>query len=265
VIRVNARLWSVWSAVRGVAVLLAIVAVSLLGTAARAPALESPADAWYGWEGQGGPFHPGMYVIGDSISIGVPYIETGSSAGAHVWVRWQAGWSTYPHRRNAWGVGHMDSFTDAARSPASTVFVQLGTNDTACMRVGNALCGYYPRTEAERQHEKLRIVLETTAAAQTLLAAGKCVIWAGPREVDVPGSTQGDAADMNAWLRELQRQHPGRFFDAGYSAYSFTNDDLRRSLDEAPGADRIHPATAEGRQAIANFAVFLSRSLCRMP
>lgn len=230
-----------------------------------AGALERPANLWVGAEEQGGPFHLGLYVIGDSISNGVPYVATGSAASAHVWVRWQAGWSTYPHRRTPWGASNTDSFTDAARSPASTVFVQLGTNDTACMRAGNALCGEYPVDEAARQNEKLRIVLETAAATRTLLDAGKCVIWAGPREIDRAGSSHTDAADMNAWLRNMQTQFPGRFYYADYHAYSFDNADLRYSLDEAPGADRVHPVTAAGRQAIANLAVFLARYLCHMP
>jgi hypothetical protein len=248
-----------------IGILIVVGVVSFVGVIPRAAGLESPAGFLLGQEAQGGPFHPGMYVIGDSISNEVPYIQTGSGVGAHVWVRWQAAWSTYPHRRVAWGVSNLDSFTDAARSPASTVFVQLGTNDTACMRAGNFLCGYFPPTEADRQQEKFRIVLEVTAGARTLLDAGKCVIWAGPREIDLPGTARIDAADMNAWLRELQRQYPGRLFYADYSAYSFDNADLRHSLDEAPSADHVHPVTAAGRQAIANFAVFLSRSLCRMP
>lgn len=70
---------------------------------------------------------------------------------------------------------------------------------------------------------------------------------------------------MNAWLRDMQNQFPGRFFYADYHAYSFDNADLRYSLDEAPGADRVHPATAAGRQAIANLAVFLARYQCHMP
>jgi lysophospholipase L1-like esterase len=231
-----------------------------------AAALERPADVWYGLEEQGGPWHPGMYVIGDSISGGVPYVATGTANGAHVWVRWQAGWSTLPHRRTLWGASNLDSFTDAARSPASVVFVQLGTNDTGCMRAGNALCGGdYPQDEAARQNEKLRIVLETAAGARQLIDAGKCVIWAGPREIDRAGSARVDAADMNTWLRDLQSQFPGRFHYADYHAYSFDNADLRYSLDEAPGADRVHPVTAAGRQAIANLAVYLARALCRMP
>lgn len=247
-------------------ILTTITMIFSICLAAPAGALERPADVWVGAEEQGGPFHRGLYVIGDSISNGVPYVATGSAAGAHVWVRWQAGWSTYPHRRTRWGASNIDSFTDAARSPASTVFVQLGTNDTNCMRAGNPLCaGDYPRDEAARQNEKLRIVLETAAATRTLLDAGKCVIWAGPREIDRQGSTRGDAADMNAWLRDMQSQFPGRFFYADYHAYSFDNADLRYSLDEAPGADRVHPATAAGRQAVANLAVFLARYHCHMP
>ena len=230
-----------------------------------AAALERPADVWYGLEEQGGPWHPGMYVIGDSISIGVPYVATGTANGAHVWVRWQAGWSTYPHRRTPWGASGLDSFTDAARSPASVVFVQLGTNDTGCMRPGVALCGEVPQDEAARQNEKLRIVLETAAGARQLIDAGKCVIWAGPREIDRPGSLGVDAADMNSWLRNMQTQFPGRFHYADYHAYSFDNADLRYSLDEAPDADRVHPATAPGRQAIANLAVLLARAWCHMP
>jgi len=251
---------------RSITILITITVIFSLCMVIPANGLERPADVWYGLEEQGGPFHAGLYVIGDSISNGVPYVATGSAAGAHVWVRWQAGWSTYPHRRTRWGASNLDSFTDAARSPASTVFVQLGTNDTGCMRAGNALCGGdYPRDEAARQNEKLRIVLETAAGARTLLDAGKCVIWAGTREIDRVGSAQVDAADMNAWLRDLQNQFPGRFYYADYHAYSFGNADLRYSLDEAPGSDRVHPVTAAGRQAIANLAVFLARAQCRMP
>ena len=239
--------------------------IFFLGTAIPAGALERPANVWYGAEEQGGPFHAGLYVIGDSISNAVPYVATGAANGAHVWVRWQAGWTTYPHRRTPWGASNTDSFTDAARSPASTVFVQLGTNDTACMRAADYCFGDYPADEAARQNEKLRIVLETAAATRTLLDAGKCVIWAGPREIDREGSTASDAGDMNAWLRDMQRQFPGRFHYADYHAYSFDNADLRYSLDEAPGADRVHPVTPAGRQAIANLAVFLARYYCHMP
>ncbi|RZS38976.1 hypothetical protein EV193_104187 [Herbihabitans rhizosphaerae] len=251
--------------IRRTGLFAALATAILISSAIPVAALERPASLWVGLEAQGGPFHPGMYVIGDSISNNVPYIPTGTAAGAHVWVRWQAGWSTYPHRRTPWGAANRDSFRDAAQSPASTVFVQLGTNDVTCMRAGNPLCAYYPPTPADLRHEKNLIILETTAAATTLLNAGKCVIWAGPREINRSGSAGVDAADMNAWLRELQRRHPGRFFYADYNAYSFSNADLRYSLDEAPGSDRVHPVTAAGRQAIANFAVFLSRQLCRMP
>lgn len=250
---------------RRIAIPAAISIILSLCMALPAAALERPANVWFGLEEQGGPWHNGMYVIGDSISRDVPYVATGTAAAAHVWVRWQAGWSTYPHRRTLWGTGNIDSFTDAARSPASVVFVQLGTNDTGCMRAGNALCGEYPPDEAARQNEKLRIVLETAAAARQLIDAGKCVIWAGPREIDRVGSAAVDAADMNAWLRNMQSQYPGRFFYADYHTYSFDNPDLRHSLDEAPGADRVHPVTAGGRQAIANFAVFLARAQCHMP
>jgi GDSL-like lipase/acylhydrolase family protein len=240
--------------------------MSALCAVSPAGALERPADVWYGLEEQGGPFHAGLYIIGDSISEGVPYVATGASAGAHVWVRWQAGWPTYPHRRTRWGVSNLDSFTDAARSPASTVFVQLGTNDTNCMRAGNPLCSNdYPHDEAARQNEKLRITLETAAGTRTLLDAGKCVLWAGPRELARPGSAQSDAADMNSWLRDLERQYPNRFYYADYNSYSFSNTDLRYALDEAPGADRVHPHTAAGRQAIANFALFLARARCHLP
>ena len=62
----------------------------------------------------------------------------------------------------------------------------------------------------------------------------------------------------------MQSAFPGKFFYVDYSQFSFDNQALRESLDAGPNADRIHPQTAEGRQAIANLAFWLARLQCRL-
>jgi lysophospholipase L1-like esterase len=228
-----------------------------------AQALERPGNFDVAWEGQAGPWSYGLYVIGDSISLGVPYDTTGTNLGVHTWWRAGLGWSTLGHRTQAWPSNGLASFEDAARSPARVVFVELGTNDTGCMRgVGLCALGDYPRTEQARVTERQKMDAEVRAAAARLLQANKCVIWAGPREIEREDSGIAEAQRFNQLLRTVEAENPGRFFYLDYSWFSFQNADLKHSLDEAPEHDGIHPKTAEGRQVIANLAFWFARAWC---
>jgi hypothetical protein len=109
--------------------------------------------------------------------------------------------------------------------------------------------------------EKLGMVIEIQAAIDTLLAAEKCVIWAGPREIDTAAACAEDFRFFNDWIRNLSTQHPGRLFYAGYHEFANGNPDLR---DDLAVGDPIHPDTAAGRQAIASLAVFEAQGLCHM-
>jgi hypothetical protein len=222
--------------------------------------------------GQSGPWAPGIYVIGDSISWFVPYGATNTAAGLHTWERAGIGWNVMCHSVSGGDTndptgapigadGDADSFGDAARSPAQAIWVELGTNDVACVMPGCA--GPAP---APWLVEMQRIFTEVDAEAQRLVNAGKCVVWAGVRAIDRTGTPSEIGEAFNQHLRDLQNRWSGRFFYVDYHAYSYQNEALRHSLDDPiPGAaapDGIHPRTAEGRQAIANLALLTSRVHC---
>lgn len=239
---------------------------------AHAAALERPAEAvFYGEHAGGAADGDKLYVIGDSISAGVPYLAAGESNGLAMWVRFQAGWSAYAHRTTKWCEPEpyceaQTSVRAAAESDAHTVFVQLGTNDIRCMRPDEMCAGYDPpRTEAERHQERSLIAAETLAVAKTLVDAGKCVVWAGPREVAGDTWLAADAIAMNTWLRVLEDIFPGAFFYADYHRFSFANPAVLNSLDNSwmhPDADGVHPRSDEARAAIADFAVQSAINKC---
>jgi hypothetical protein len=228
-----------------------------------AHALERPPAPNTEWEVPAeAPWNDGLYVIGDSISFMVPYTETARALGEKVWQRAGFGWSTYGHRNKLWGQSMLSSFEDAALSPARVVFVELGTNDTSCMRAGGWCGSDFPATPEAANAERWRMLGEVLAATQRLTDAGKCVLWAGPREIERPDSGVAEPRAFNEMLRTVQTMFPGRFFYVDYNQYTIDNQALRDSLDNVPGADRIHPATPEGRQAIANLAFWLGRLWC---
>jgi hypothetical protein len=223
---------------------------------------------------QGGPFAAGVYVLGDSISWFVPYVETDASVGLHTWIRAGIGWNVMCHsvpggdaNDPAGGPigadGDADSFGDAARSPARAVWVELGTNDIACV-----LPGCFGGAPDPWLVEMARVFAEVDAEARNLVDAGKCVVWAGVRAIDRTGTPHELGEAFNQHLRDLQTRWPGRFFYVDYHAYSYQNEALRHSLDDPiPGLsdpDGIHPRTAEGRQAIANLALWTSRVNCQI-
>ena len=143
---------------RRVRALWALLVVGLSSICVVAEALERPPAPNTSWEVPAVPFPDGLYVIGDSISFAVPYVETGAALGEKVWQRAGFGWSTFAHRSTLWGQTGLSSFEDAARSPANVVFVQLGTNDTACMRGGGLCFDDYPKTAEAQNAERFRML-----------------------------------------------------------------------------------------------------------
>jgi hypothetical protein len=237
--------------------------------AGHAVALERPSEfTVLAIEQSSGPLKGGLYVIGDSISQGVPYVETAASVGANAWVRAHPGWAIQSHRHRTEWSNHLDSFSDAAASDASTVFVQLGTNDAWCLRWAGGACAQFGTVPDDNPgypdfayREKLAIVIEMKAAIDTLLAAGKCVIWAGPREINTAAAYAEDFRFFNDWIKGLANQYPGSLFYAGYHEFANGNPDLR---DDLALGDPIHPDTAAGRQAIASLVVYEAQGLCHM-
>ena len=245
--------------------LCALSIVALSSVCAGAEALERPPAPDTQWEVPATPpFDDGLYVIGDSISFAVPYVETGAALGEKVWQRAGFGWSTFAHRNTLWGQSGLSSFEDAARSSAKVVFVELGTNDTACMRSGGWCFNDFPATPEAQNAERFRMLGEILGGVQRLTEAGKCVLWAGPREIERPEASSDEPRAFNQMLRLMQDAFPGRFFYVDYNQFSFDNQALRDSLDTVPGADRIHPKTAEGRQAVASLAFWLAKLWCHL-
>jgi hypothetical protein len=202
----------------------------------------------------------GLYVIGDSISWGVPYIQRAAADGARAQVRSWAGWTVMLHRLvTSWNDAPDASFDDAAAGTWGAVFVELGTNDIACLHGGSG-CWENASDSPERlAAEQQKIAEQVQAAAATLLDAAKCVVWAGPRTG--PGSNAADVATFNARLRDLERDHPGEFTYVDYDAYSRTDDALRADFAR-PDSDGVHPQTAAGRAAIAELAVTSAEQHC---
>lgn len=256
-----------------VLVTLGLLSVSAPAAAAPPPRERTPCARDAFAAGQWGPWAPGIYVIGDSISLFVPYGTTNAAAGLHTWERLGIGWNVMCHSvpggdtndptpgSDIGDDGDADSFGDALRSPAQVVWVELGTNDIACVLPGCAGPAPDPLFT-----ELARVFAEVDAEAERLVGAGKCVVWAGVREVDRAGTPPEVARAFNQHLRDLQTRWPGRFHYVDYHAYSYQNEALRHSLDDPiPGQnppDGIHPRDEGGRIAIANLALLTSRVHC---
>ena len=231
----------------------------------RAPTYENgprtPFNPYGGVEEQTStPADGGLYAIGDSISWGVPYIERAAADGARAQVRSWAGWTVMLHRLvTSWNDAPDATFDDAAAGTWGAVFVELGTNDIACLHGGSG-CWENPSNSPEQlAAEQAKIGEQVQAAAATLLDAGKCVVWAGPRTG--PGSNAADVATFNARLRDLERDHPGAFAYVDYDAYSRTDAALRADF-AGPDSDGVHPRTTAGRAAIAELAVTSAQQHC---
>lgn len=203
-----------------------------------------------------------MYAVVDSVGFWVPFDSVGETFDTGVQVRGGFGWSTHAHAHHPWGKNLRSSFEDAALSSATMVFVVLGTNDVACMRPGE-LCGDTADTEQERATERAKWFEEVDSAAQALTAAGKCVMWAGPRELEAVTAAVEEPRAFNQMLRDLQVRYPGQFFYVDYHRLSFENAELNESLD-GPSGDRIHPWTPAANTAIANLAFESAVSLCNL-
>jgi hypothetical protein len=258
--------------------LVASVCSCVYGPAAPASALEraptyengprTPFNPYGGVEDQSSttpglaptPADGGLDVIGDSISSGVPYIQRAAADGARSEVRAWAGWTVMLHRLvTSWNDSPDASFDDAATGTWGAVFVELGTNDIACLH-GGSTCWENASVNPEwRAAEQAKIADQVQAAAATLLDAGKCVVWAGPRES--PGSDATDVENFNTQLRDLERDHPGEFAYVDYDAYSQADEALRSDFARA-GSDGVHPQTAGGRAAIAELAVTSAEQRC---
>jgi hypothetical protein len=218
-----------------------------------------------------------MYVIGDSISARAArqIVRTGRAAGFKTYLRARDGFDTgYQMYYRGWPNG-VPSFTDAVRSGARAVLVQLGTNDVGCLRYSATMCRTTPPVDSPRfprwyRNQVSAIVRRMKAAVDQLLDAGKCVIWAGPRESESNYARKSDSQRINRWLKRYSAnhpQHPGKFIYADWDRAVYRtpalNADLVAQTDSPPNwPDSIHPQTEEGRQALANFQVRYAKNRC---
>ncbi len=208
----------------------------------------------------------GLAVVGDSISIAVPYVRRAAEDGIRVRVQAWSGWTIRLHRLvTGWQSSTQPSLETAATGDAAAVFVSLGTNDVGCLEP-YGLCPDTPEPgtpeyESFGREERARIVEEVDGAAERLLQAGKCVLWAGPRPRNSGYSPDADVEAFNDRLRDIAAEHPGRFTYVDYAAYSESDPALRADFDD-PESDGIHPRTAAGRAAIAELAITSAREHC---
>ncbi len=233
------------------------------------------------------PPRGGLYVIGDSISARGwrEIVGTGRAAGFKTYVRARNGFDTgYQMFYDDWPNG-VPSFTDAARSSAKAVLVQLGTNDAECLHRSKT-CRKPPPDDSPLfarwyRRQLGRIVHRMKAGIDQLLVARKCVIWAGPREVDtrLPGRRE-DFERINGWLRKYSRRYsqhtkglgspawrPEKLvyadWDAAVHRSPALKSDLVAQTDSPPNPpDPVHPQTQAARQAVANFEIRYAKSRC---
>lgn len=267
------------------AALLTLVVVVLLGSASasaleRDPSYEdgpqTPFNAFGGIEQDTAdvPGLPptaatgGLTVIGDSISVPVPYVRRAADAGLRAHVRAWVGWTTRLHRMVApWPSSGEPSFRAALAGDAGAVFVELGTNDIGCLRAF-LFCGGTPKPGASGfeqfgQDERAAINAEIDRSVRMLVDGGKCVLWAGPRPWSNGYAPPEDAAAFNDHLRALQSIYPGRFTYIDYATYSAENPALRADFAD-PDSDGMHPRTEAGLVAIADLAVSSALAHCPM-
>ena len=237
------------------------------------------------------PPNGGIYIIGDSISTGCTQggcsteprwqgaiadfvVSQFAAHGMNAYIRSGIGmaisghmyWDSSSRNDGTWPDRDVPSFTDAANSNAKAVLIELGTNDlldqcTASDDTPN--CLFTVESSAE-------------AAINQLLAAGKVVIWSGPRNIDpsTAGAEEpnGVYAQFNNFLASYaanQTVAPEKFFYANWDQYVLGGanqpegtaqralyDDLVLNTEGDFGGGHIHPNTAGAIQAIANWDIF---------
>lgn len=189
----------------------------------------------------------GLFLIGDSISVWTrgAYESRANTVKSHLWLQAQSGWNIFGHLNTPTTAA--DSFKEAARSTAKAVVVFLGWNDIACLDWSPACFRAPPPADVPAHLFYTAALIQT--ASKELLDAGKCVIWVGPRELDVAdwGVQASYGRGFNQALRNLQQANPGRFFAASYDAIINASPALKKVLD-GPGGDHIHPVSATDPQ-----------------
>ncbi len=177
----------------------------------------------------------------------------------------QSGVGTWPSR-------DIQTLTDAAHSNAKAVFVELGTNDAPCAG------------QPDPVSCQLGVAYTVKVAIDQLLGAGKCVVWAGPREIDPStGSPAPDGNDydvLNDFIQGYAANHPGhpgRLYYANWDQYVWSGqnsppgssgralyDDLVLTTENDYGRGHIHPDTQGSMQALADYAQFWAQ-VCGIP
>ncbi|MDB4985025.1 MAG: hypothetical protein JWN04_203 [Myxococcaceae bacterium] len=187
--------------------------------------------------------------------------------------------------RTGWpGSGGNTTVADVLASNARVVYIELGTNDVSCMHrstfvppgpdgvedgasvdtcdqlkdKGNLVipadtdAGY----TAWRDAQRAKIKSDALALINDLVSANRCVIWAGPREINIYGSRAEDYAWFNNVLKAYATTKPG---------FHYANLDLYAKNTPALTADwgkdwdgkglNVHPQTGAAAYALAQFAI----------
>ncbi len=198
-----------------------------------------------------GPTGPLVYVIGDSIS-------SGDQRDYYAYLNGSMAWHTHVASVGGQTInGHIKqkSFYKAKTSKAKAVFVELGTNDISGIVDNNN-----QMPPAQRLVEIAKVF---TALENGIKALGsKCIVWVGLNEVfdtSVLGTYYTDkdtAAAFDRKVVELTAKYPNLHY-ADYSSLIRNNTNFRNSLQ-----DGIHPATPEGKTALAQFEVWYTQAYC---
>lgn len=245
-----------------------------------------------------------LKVSADTVwSFNVNYAAAAAQTLQHkkVAVHAHSGFTAGDHlRRVNWpGNPTVPTVFDAAASNAQTVFIELGTNDVSCMHrsqympkmpgttktdAASLICDDNPKVLPDlpataysnwRTQQRTTIQNEVFALLDALTQT-KCVIVAGPREVDLYGAKVEDNRWFNDMLKAYGALHPNaRFHYANLDAYAKSNqamkDDwgvkwspywetvggqLRYLYRKDPaGSFEVHQHTLEASNALADFAV----------
>lgn len=208
----------------------------------------------------------GLQILGDSIAIGVPYVQRAAADGVRAQVRAWAGWTVRLHRMvTGWDSTAGTSFDAAANSDAGAVFLALGTNDVGCLKP-YGLCPETPEEDdpdypAFLARERELVRQEVDSAASELIDSGKCVLWAGPRIGKNGYASDQAVTALDDQLRDIAAANPGRFTYVDYDAYSRSDPALSADFAD-PNSDGTHPRTAAGKAAVAELAVSAAEAHC---
>jgi hypothetical protein len=205
-----------------------------------------------------GPPGPVMWIIGDSISADITqqnaYTFFNGLAGKHTHIEATGGTNLIENWRT--DVPGWNTFVRAAQSDASTVVIELGTNDIGLILPGDP-----------QGLQKIAKVFDyVTWTAAYLNGMGKCMVWVGMNErgnafVAGPYNDPAVATAFNEKVRSLQSIYPMLHY-ANYDNLITTNATFREGLYVSGDPDTIHLKTTASKEVLAMWTLDEAQSKC---